>query len=206
MIVSSFIFWQRELGRTPGHHDGGVTGGRIARAELVVMVVLATLWLLAISRIHVNASWSDSAWGYFVLPMLQEPKPGDLVVFDPPVPDSGIPRIPYLKTIMGIPGMHVSVDSGGIVTVGNTIAGEAKAYALDGRPLKPTEPTIIPTGHYYVHADHVDSHDSRYAEIGLVPRERILGRAFPLPDLPWLGLAGPLVGPEDNVTTGAWKQ
>ncbi|MDE0096674.1 MAG: S26 family signal peptidase [Gammaproteobacteria bacterium] len=170
------------------------------------MAVLAALWLLAASRIHVNASWSDDSWGYFVLPMLQEPKPGDLVVFEPLVPDSGIPRIPYLKTVLGIPGMRVSVDSDGIVTVGNTVAGKAKTNALDGRPLKPTEPTVIPPGHYYIHADHVDSHDSRYAEIGLVPQERILGRAVPLPDLPWLGLIGPLVGPEDNVETGGWKK
>ena len=56
--------------------------------------------------------------------------------------------------------------------------------------------TILPTaGHYYLHADHVDSHDSRYAEIGLVPRERILGRAVALPDVAWLGLEGPLVEP-----------
>ena len=41
------------------------------------------------------------------------------------------------------------------------------------------------------------SHDSRYAEIGLVPRGRILGRAIAMPDIPWLGLEGPLVGPED---------
>ncbi|MYF99032.1 hypothetical protein F4212_07830 [Candidatus Poribacteria bacterium] len=206
MIVSSSIFGQRGLGGTPGHHDGGVTGGRIARAGFVVMVVLAILWLLAISRIHVNASWSDSAWGYFVLPMWGDPQPGELVVFEPPVPESGIPGMPYLKTILGTPGMHVSVDSGGIVMVGNTVAGEAKTNALDGRPLKPTEPTIIPPGHYYVHAGHVDSHDSRYAEIGLVPRARILGRAFSVPDLPWLGLVGPLVGLEDIVETGAWKQ
>ena len=37
---------------------------------------------------------------------------------------------------------------------------------------------------------------SRYAEVGLVPRARILGRAVALPDIPWLGLEGPLVGPE----------
>ena len=57
-------------------------------------------------------------------------------------------------------------------------------------------PGVIPPDHYYLHADHVDSHDSRYAEIGPVPRDRILGRAFALPDLPWLGLEGPLVGPD----------
>ena len=41
------------------------------------------------------------------------------------------------------------------------------------------------------------THDSRYAEIGLAPAARILGRAVALPDLPWIGLKGPLVGPED---------
>lgn len=202
MILSSAMFGR--VGFCNSYSSRGtVTGGRKARIGFAVMIVLAALWLLAASRIHVNGSWSDSAWGYFVLPMLQEPKPGDLVVFEPPVSDSGIP---YLKTILGIPGMRVLVAPDGIVTVGNSVAGVAKTNALDGRPLKPAELVIIPPGHYYVHADHVDSHDSRYSEIGLVPRERILGRAFPLPDLPWLGLAGPLVGPEDIVNTGGWKK
>ena len=49
---------------------------------------------------------------------------------------------------------------------------------------------MIPQAHYYVHADHTDSHDSRYEEIGLIPLERIRGRALPLPDIPWLGLEG----------------
>ena len=30
-----------------------------------------------------------------------------------------------------------------------------------------------------------------------MPRARILGRAVALPDIPWLGLDGPLVGPAD---------
>ena len=76
------------------------------------------------------------------------------------------------------------------------------ACALNGRPLTAIAPGTIPPGHYYLHADHVDSHDSRYAEIGLVPRARILGRAVALPDLPWLGLEGPLVGPEDGPEDG----
>ena len=57
----------------------------------------------------------------------------------------------------------------------------------------------IPEGRCFLHADHPDSHDSRYAGIGLVPRARILGRAIAMPDMPWLGLEGPLVGPEDNL-------
>ena len=163
---------------------------------LAVMVVLAGLWLLAASRVHVNASWSDGAWGYAAFPLFgEDPAIGDRVIFEPP--DKLGAKAPYLKTVRGLPGMRISVGEDGTVTVGGVRLGRAKTHALDGRPLAPIAPGVIPPGHYYLHADHVDSHDSRYAEIGLVPRGRILGRALAMPDLPWLGLEGPLVGPED---------
>ena len=168
---------------------------RRGRAGLAVMVLLAALWLVAASRVHVNASWSDGAWGYAVLPLLgQDPMPGDLVLFDPP--DAVGSRIPYLKTVRGVPGMEVAVGPDGTVLLDGAPVARAKSRARDGRPLEAVSPGTIPPGRFYLHADHPDSHDSRYAEIGLVPRERILGRAFALPDIPWLGLEGPLAGPE----------
>ena len=170
---------------------------RRRRVGLAVMVALAALWLAAASRVHVNASWSDEAWGYAAFPLFgAEPAIGDRVLFEPP---PGIEsRVPYLKTVRGVPGMRVSVGEDGTVRLEGAPAGRAKRRALDGRPLEPVAPGVVPPGRYYLHADHVDSHDSRYAEIGLVPRERILGRAVALPDLPWLGLTGPLAGPEDG--------
>ena len=52
---------------------------------LAVMIALAVLWLAAASRIHVNASWSDGAWGYAALPLFgEEPEIGDRVLFEPP--------------------------------------------------------------------------------------------------------------------------
>ena len=163
---------------------------------LAVMVSLAMLWLAAASRVHVNASWSDGAWGYAAFPLFgAAPKIGDRVLFEPPE-TLGSP-VPYLKTVRGLPGMAVAVDEDGTVTVGGVRLGKAKTRALDGRLLAAIAPGTIAAGHYYLHADHADSHDSRYAEIGLVPRARIFGRAVALPDLPWLGLKGPLVGPED---------
>ena len=172
---------------------------RRAWAGIALMGALAALWLAAASRVHVNASWSDDAWGYLVLP-LGEPAIGDTVLFEPP---AGVDaKTPYLKTVRGLPGAVLTVDTRAgdadrTVRIDGAAIGRAKARALDGRPLEAVRPGVIPEGHYYVHADHVDSHDSRYAEIGLVPRARILGRAVALPDLPWLGLEGPLVGPED---------
>ena len=160
------------------------------------MVALAALWLAAASRIHVNASWSDGAWGYAAFPLFgEDPAVGDRVLFEPPEA-IGSP-VPYLKTVRGVPGMAVAVDEDGTVRLDGVPVGRAKTQALDGRPLAAIASGTIPPDHYFLHADHVDSHDSRYAEIGLVPRHRMLGRAVALPDLPWLGLEGPLVGPED---------
>ena len=169
---------------------------------LAVMVVLAALWLGAVSRIHVNASWSDAAWGYAAFPLFgEDPEVGDRVLFDPP--EALGSRVPYLKTVRGVPGMTVTVDGDGTVRLDGEPAGRAKTHALDGRPLAAVAPGVIPVGHYYLHADHADSHDSRYAEIGLVPRGRILGLAVDMPDLPWLGLDGPLVGPEEAAANAA---
>ena len=162
---------------------------------LVVMAVFAALWLGAASRVHVNASWSDEAWGYAAFPLFgQDPKIGDRVLFQPP---EGLDSpVPYLKTVRGVSGMTVSVGEDGTVFLDGVAIGRAKSHALDGRPLEAIAPGTIPPDHYFLHANHPDSHDSRYAEIGLVPRDRILGRAVAMPDLPWLGLNGPLVGPE----------
>ena len=159
------------------------------------MVVLAGGWLLAASRVHVNASWSDGAWGYLALPVLAEPGIGDVVLFDPP---EGIGAgVPYLKTVRGLPGARVQVGPARTVVVDGRVLGAAKARARDGRPLATVAPGIVPSGHYFLHGPHRDSHDSRYAGIGFVPRDRIRALAVALPDLPWLGLEGPLVGPGD---------
>ncbi len=170
---------------------------RRRRIGLGVMIALAALWLVAASRVHVNASWSDGAWGYAAFPLFGEaPEVGDRVLFEPPE-DVGS-KVPYLKTVRGVPGMAVTVGADGAVFLDGEPVARAKAHALDGRPLVAIAPGIIPQGHFYLHTGHADSHDSRYAEIGLVPRGRILGRAIAMPDIPWLGLDGPLVGPEDS--------
>ena len=169
---------------------------RRARKILLVFMSLAAIWLLGLSRLYVNASWSDDAWGYLLVPLLGDPRPGEMVLFEPPAA-LGSP-IPYLKTVRGLPGAVVTVDAHGLVRVDGVPAGVAKSHTQDGRPISPISPGTIPPGHFYLYAEHPDSHDSRYAEVGLVPRARILGRAEALPDIPWLGLAGPLVGPGKN--------
>ena len=176
----------------------GLRNGKARRRHvgLAVMIALAALWLVGVSRVHVNASWSDEAWGYAAFPLFgEDPAIGDRVLFEPPE-TLGSP-VPYLKTVRGVPGMAVTVGPDRTVFLDGVAMGRAKTHALDGRPLAAIAPGVIPPGHYYLFADHADSHDSRYAEIGLVSRARIVGRAVAMPDIPWLGLDGPLVGPED---------
>ena len=178
--------------------------GRLRRRHIAlgVMIALAALWLAAASRVHVNASWSDEAWGYAAFPLFgAAPEIGDRVLFEPP--ESVDSPVPYLKTVRGVPGMRIEVGDDGTVRLDGVAVARAKTHALDGRPLAAIAPGTIPPGHYYLHADQVDSHDSRYAEIGLAPAARILGRAIAMPDIPWLGLKGPLVGPEDVDEAGA---
>ena len=75
---------------------------RRRRAVLAVMIALAVLWLAAASRVHVNASWSDEAWGYAAFPLFgAAPAIGDRVLFEPP--DALNSPVPYLKTVRGVP-------------------------------------------------------------------------------------------------------
>ena len=162
----------------PRNPPRGSARDRRARAGLAVFVALAGLWLLAASRVHVNASWSDEAWGYAAFPLFgADPEIGEAVLFKPP--ESVNAPAPYLKTVRGVSGAIVSVDPDRTVRIDGIAVGRAKTHALDGRPLAAIEPGTIPPGHYFLHADHPDSPDSRYAEIGL---------------------EGPLVGPEDVKT------
>ena len=101
---------------------------------LAVMVALAGLWLLCASRVHVNASWSDEAWGYAAFPLFGEgPAIGERVLFDPP--EALASPVPYLKSVRGVPGMRIDVDRDGTVFLDGVALGRAKTHALDGRPL-----------------------------------------------------------------------
>ena len=184
---------RRAVVRRAAVRRAAVRSTRSGNRILVAFAVVAGLFVLVASRVHVNASWSDDAWGYLLLP-LGNPRKGDVVIFDPP--ENLRAQAPYLKRVVGLPGDAVSVDAAGGVSLNGEAVARAKPRALNGRTLVPISPVTIPVGYYYLHADHADSHDSRYAEVGLVPRDRILGRAIALPDIPWLGLEGPAVQPK----------
>ena len=162
------------------------------RAWIVPLVTLAVLFGIAGTTLVINASWSAPHWGYARIPIYLWPfdiKRGDWIQFTPPVEAPW----PYVKQVRGVAGDVVGVRDDRTVTVNGEPVGIAKTRSLDGRPLDVALPTIIPAGHHFVLAPHPDSHDSRYAEIGLIPGRAVMARVWPLPDIPVLGLEGPII-------------
>jgi conjugal transfer pilin signal peptidase TrbI len=58
--------------------------------------------------------------------------------------------------------------------------GIAKPFSKAGKALVPGPEGVIPKGSYYVYAPHTDSLDSRYAIVGWINDEHIIGRTFPI--------------------------
>jgi conjugal transfer pilin signal peptidase TrbI len=63
-----------------------------------------------------------------------------------------------------------------MVLINDIFVAGAKFKSYGGRPMQPLKPGVIPAGFVYLNANHKDSFDSRYLDIGLVPHEKITGR------------------------------
>ncbi|OJW46978.1 MAG: signal peptidase I [Alphaproteobacteria bacterium 41-28] len=93
-----------------------------------------------------------------------------------------------VKKLMGLPGDVIEQTKMGI-QVSQSLPGFPKAkvplssslpllkQTKDGKPLTPLTAARIPPGYVFVAGDHPRSFDSRYEEFGLVPIERIWGKA-----------------------------
>jgi signal peptidase I len=146
-----------------------------------------------------------------------EPKRGDVVVFrSPSDPDTNL-----IKRLIGLPGDHVVVRdnrvsvngvpmpltpdgtySGGFGFSGSPLAKErfgASEHVLllaSGRFATDFD-GVVPADHYFFMGDNRnDSEDSRFEDVGFVPRENLIGHAvriwmsWQLPGWPKLGRVG----------------
>jgi len=103
---------------------------------------------------------------------------GDIIVFEPP-PHPGDDGTPFIKRVIGLPGDVVKLREGAVVI--NGVPLDESGYVYRGQPTLPTDTIAtwhVPEGQLFVLGDHrLDSTDSRIGWLGMVPMERVIGRA-----------------------------
>lgn len=99
------------------------------------------------------------------------PKRGDIIVFE----SSAGSGNDLVKRVIGLPGERIEIVQGNVYINGRLLV---EPYIVE--PWSGTHPEIlIPARHYYVLGDNRNSsQDSRSGRVGVVPRERIVGKAL----------------------------
>ena len=82
---------------------------------------------------------------------------------------------PYAKRVIGFAGDPIVREQNAIKIGPRTLPLIEKTK--EGYPLTPINHKIVPEGYLFVAGDHPRSIDSRYEEFGLVPVEKVWGKA-----------------------------
>lgn len=154
----------------------GVAGG--------VLAALAGLGTLADWRsqhlVLINASQSLPDWA-FVVARGQFPERGQYIAFAPgshPLVRRHFGQSPpaFVKIAYGVPGDRVS-RSGAWVQVNDRPVAQLKPRTQQGELLKPGPLGVVPQHCVFAGSAHKDGLDSRYAAIGFVCADRLIGTA-----------------------------
>ena len=130
-------------------------------------------------RFGVNETASLPNWAFIVDRTDRKPRRGQLVQFVAPDNPYYPHGAPFVKRVLGMAGDRVERRGREYYVAGRDV-GEAKAFSQTGRPTHLGPTGVIPPGHFYVGAPSRDSLDSRYAEIGWIGTDRIVGTAEPV--------------------------
>ncbi|NML94349.1 S26 family signal peptidase [Novosphingobium olei] len=131
----------------------------------------------------INASPSLPYWAIW-LDRGAAPQRGDIILFDPPASPLlakhfGKEPKPFGKRVSGMPG-DVVTEKDRVYFVNGRQVAKAKLKSRRGEPLALGPTGTVPRGCYFVTTGHKDGFDSRYAAIGWICRQRILGVGRPI--------------------------
>lgn len=107
--------------------------------------------------------------------LLTDPKPNDIVVF---LPNGNEKSHYYVKRVIAVPGDTIQIKDGEIYVNEKLFQEEIEAApVLD--PELAADPVTLEEDEYFVLGDNRNnSEDSRYANIGNVKKEYIIGKAW----------------------------
>lgn len=113
------------------------------------------------------------------------PKPNDIVVF---LPNGNEKSHYYVKRVIAVPGDEVLIEDGTVYVNGEEFSEEIQGASIEEAGLA-GEALVLGPDEYFVLGDNRNnSEDSRYANIGNIKKEHIIGKAW-FRIAPW-GLAG----------------
>jgi conjugal transfer pilin signal peptidase TrbI len=150
----------------------------VAACIATASVVTLAAWLPTRFTFGLNASQSLPQ-RLFLIDKGATPARGDLVAFSWQGGGPDPAGATFIKFVAGVHGDHVS-DLDGLFHINCTPIARAKTHGLQGQRLEPGPTGVIPPDHYFVHAPHSDSLDSRYALTGWVSRSHVIGKAYAL--------------------------
>lgn len=109
------------------------------------------------------------------------PKPNDIIVF---LPNGNEKAHYYVKRVVAVPGDRVQIESGILYVNGEPFAEETDVAPMED-PGMASEEILLGDNEFFVLGDNRNnSEDSRYANIGTIKKEYIIGKAW-LRVVPW---------------------
>ena len=110
-----------------------------------------------------------------------DPKPNDIIVF---LPNGNEKSHLYIKRVIAVPGDTVLIQNGAVYVNGELFEEEIEVASIEEAGLA-AEEIVLGDDEYFVLGDNRNnSEDSRYANIGNIKKEHIIGKAW-FRILPW---------------------
>lgn len=103
------------------------------------------------------------------------PKRNDIIVF---LPNGNEKSHFYVKRVIGVPGDTVRIDNGVIYVNGQAYKDEIETAAIEEAGLAAEEITLGSDEFFVLGDNRNNSEDSRYANIGNIKKEYIIGKAW----------------------------
>ena len=176
---------EKEAAPSAGKRAWGIVKGVLVWSkEIIIALVLVWLILTFVAQ-------NSTVYGSSMAPTLEngemllmnkfiyrftEPQRGDIIVFTYEDPRQGEEYL--IKRVIGLPGDTIEIMDG-MVYINGTAYDESKYLEMSTDIKGDVEyPFLVPENSYFVLGDNrANSKDSRFSEVGAVPKEQIVGKA-----------------------------